>query len=552
MNWQNIKQFLAKDAWFYLLWLVFGLFLLQNGFAYLDNDFGWHLGVGKEIMKSGQVPWVESHLYTLAGTTWVDHEWMFNAFVYLVYTYLGYFFLQLIFVAIILLPLLLLYNYKIAHFKFERFWFMFFAGLGIFACRAHFGVRLQEIALLNITILLVLLDRFVKNKNFTYLFWLIPLFIFWANMHASFLLGLAVLYGWLVIKIVESILAKYSNSLKFINFNYLLSKIEIFKYSMVVVLITISTLLTPYGLKLYDFLFTYTDKYYLSHIEEWLPEFVGPSLKLGRISLFLVFIVSLLVLTLFQKKYKPSIPFPQITFLYFILVIGLIFSSLMVRRNLPILFIIGLPWLAYFYTIEFGVLSENFFSLSWLKKIYKFFIFTPIILLIFGLILKISLVSDPFKSYCGYMPCTLTVELKKILSNSEGKLFASYDWGGFLYWVWPERQLYLDGRVPQQYFGKHSILEEYNKIIYETGGLKKLERQGVKAILYKKKVELKPTKIDEWLFGFNANQYNKKAVQLQEDLKNSQLWQNVYNDRFGEIYIKKDDTSSKNLKACKT
>jgi len=64
--------------------VVFGLVLVSvliGGRFRLLNDPGtpWHLRLGREIVRSGAVPRVDTLTYTRAGQPWVDQSWLFDA-----------------------------------------------------------------------------------------------------------------------------------------------------------------------------------------------------------------------------------------------------------------------------------------------------------------------------------------------------------------------------------------------------------------------------------------------------------------------------------------
>src|SRR3954470_21591161 len=64
--------------------LVFGVVLvtvLIGGRTGLLNDPGtfWHLHLGREIVRTGAVPRVDTLTYTRQSTPWVDQSWAFDA-----------------------------------------------------------------------------------------------------------------------------------------------------------------------------------------------------------------------------------------------------------------------------------------------------------------------------------------------------------------------------------------------------------------------------------------------------------------------------------------
>ena len=46
----------------------------------------------------------------------------------------------------------------------------------------------------------------------------------------------------------------------------------------------------------------------------------------------------------------------------------------------------------------------------------------------------------------------------------EGNMFNEYNWGGFLIWQYPEKKVFIDGRMPSWKMGDQKIFEEFNQI----------------------------------------------------------------------------------------
>lgn len=53
---------------------LFAVFICAS--PLVDPDLWWHLAAGREILQTGFVPRVEAWSWTLAGTPWVDFEWL--------------------------------------------------------------------------------------------------------------------------------------------------------------------------------------------------------------------------------------------------------------------------------------------------------------------------------------------------------------------------------------------------------------------------------------------------------------------------------------------
>ena len=84
-----------SDTFYRRLTLIFGFFVLGAIFAmqtYVANievkdlDLWLHIGMGRYIVQHGfHVPSVDMLSCTIAGSQWVNHEWLFQVIVYWVH-----------------------------------------------------------------------------------------------------------------------------------------------------------------------------------------------------------------------------------------------------------------------------------------------------------------------------------------------------------------------------------------------------------------------------------------------------------------------------------
>lgn len=509
-------------------------FLLSNSLNYLDLDFGWHLRVGQEILRNKQVPHLEKYLYTLKNIRWVDHEWLSNLISYFIYNKFGYFALNIIFalIPIFAIIILILTTKKFFLKKIPIMLNAFLLSLGVLAMAPHLGVRMQEITLLFLALLLFIIFKYDSDKNTRYsknkkkLFYLPLLFMVWANLHGGFLIGFAVLGYYIFYKSILIILKK-SKSIK-----------EIFFLITVFVLSLLATLITPYGLELYSFLTSYSNTFYMTHISEWLPAFSYPIIYYQLIYNALYATVLILIfLDRKKKKIAQNYNFWHITLtiIFFILAIKS-------RRHFPLFFIVSFPLTLKFLT-ENLQLSEKWNEFIKNNILINFFFISAIVLSIIYFAFSIRVINDPFhnKTFCKSAPCDAVQFLKENKELSNLKFFNNYNWGGYLDWVWPEKQLFSDGRLPMTQINGKSLLEEYFLFFKEDTLKDKLEEYKIKMILLSKPRIVKFDWFEKIFLGLEEEKANKKN-DLNEYLTNSSEWGLIYEDKISEIYIKNTST----------
>lgn len=511
--------------------------LLNNSYSYLDPDLGWHLKVGEDILKSGDAPRTNDYNFTLLGERWVDHEWLMEVLMYSIFHYFSYFCLHLFFVFLVIITFYLLVwsiikKYGCLKGILASLPFLVF---GIYTSLPHFGLRPQEFALFFTVLLLIIINKFEKNKNFKYLLFLIPLFFFWANLHGSFLLGLGLLLVWYLIKIIfkNKYLNRFINNLT-ISVGRGLTKKESGSFLIVFLLIIIATLFNPYGLDLYLSLTEYSNTYYLSRIAEWLSQFHYPYLYPQLIYLSVSF--SLVLLYIIEPvKERGKIKIWSLFLFLFLFILA--FKS---RRHFP-LFVIA----SFSFLVDIILYYYRQFSKLKLKKIFiviNFFIIIIIsTVLAYCFYKNINWHKDPFNHFCRSYPCEAVKFLKENKDLKELKLFNNYNWGGYMIWTYPDRLLFIDGRLPHYPYKGRSMLEEYNDIrrAKEIDMLEiKLEKHDISLVLIESK--LKELNFKNWekrIFTFNEDEI-KAEDKLKNYLDNSLDWENIYEDKTAIIFKK--------------
>ena len=69
----------------YTLLVLFGLAIFMANVEIKDFDLWLHIKMGQFIVQNGYVPSVDVLSATMAGKSWVNHEWLFQVIVYSVF-----------------------------------------------------------------------------------------------------------------------------------------------------------------------------------------------------------------------------------------------------------------------------------------------------------------------------------------------------------------------------------------------------------------------------------------------------------------------------------
>ena len=401
------KQYPRTLAWLKVT-VVFGLFWLYS-WMNLDPDFGWHLSAGNYIRQH----WVPAHdiyTYTARNYRWIDHEWGNDVITSILYQIGGYTLTTIVFAAAWTAGLCL----------FRRKLSLTVLLLAMASVLPYAGVRPTTWTVLCLALLLELCGNATKRAKIT-----IPvLFLFWANLHGGFIIGLAIVAycflkdrrrSWLVV-LLASILASFIN---------------------------------PYGPRLYvEIAHTLFDPALHAQITEWR-------------SFYIQFNGCVLVALwgggfwLFDRtKLRNWLSISSF----------LLLASLSATRNFP-LFVVGCLRDTDRYLKQIRLPKKlDRFGKSFLAVFYL----SVICVIIYGL-------HSSFFPWMVNRYSTYPVQEVTYLQthNCPAHLFNDYSFGGYLIWKLPGAPVYIDGRMPTWHDPNgESYMDRYIAILRNTSAQK--------------------------------------------------------------------------------
>lgn len=232
--------------------LLLGLAMLSQ-YIYepnYDSDILWSTAIGKWIDLHRTFPVVDSFSWTIIGKEWMTHEWVYS---YLAFK-LNYLFGSLGFYILTVIPMILTiyFLYLIArHYDENRTYayiLVFTVGI-VLLYLLTLPFRAYIYALLFVALLVYLL-YYKEEKNYDFLLYA-GLFALWANFQVSVFIGLVILVAEMARK-------------------YLLQPTKRARVVAVSALSVLSTLINPYGYKLWTyFAFVLTGMEESKDISEW-------------------------------------------------------------------------------------------------------------------------------------------------------------------------------------------------------------------------------------------------------------------------------------------
>ncbi len=163
--------------------------------AFHESDSFYHLAAGKLIWQTKSIPRTDVFSLTAAGRPWVAHEWLAEVIFYGVYAAAGYRGIMIFCALLAGCAYFLVFRRATDAGGDWMLNLLLLVLVGTLTLELWIG-RPQVFAYLLFALELWLLELW-RRKKFRPALWLLPLVILlWANMHASVILGLAVLFWY--------------------------------------------------------------------------------------------------------------------------------------------------------------------------------------------------------------------------------------------------------------------------------------------------------------------------------------------------------------------
>lgn len=547
----SIKSILNLDFWLKsAFFLALSAFILWVSFDYLDHDFPWHLRIGEQIAREGQAPSIDLYNHSMLGREYIDHEWLFNLLFYKIYSISGFISLNIFFALVLAATFFglkeLSQRFFIAPYETRSdqkrnnlalAGIMTLSAFAAYAMTPFYGVRMQIFGNLLFLVLLIILESAHRRQNWKILFLLPPLFLFWANLHGSFLLGLVIMWAWIAYRLCERLASKIW--IRYFDHDPW-PWISIGRASFIATFASLLTLLNPYGLKLYSFLSGYKNTYYMSSILEWRP-FHHLPISYPQIFLMTIFLAVLIISLMDRqqtddktegiKRYikKPYLWQWSLALLFLLMA----FRS---KRHFPLFMIASFPLIIQFY--YFGLRKEISFSLNKrAKTIVKLAFLAIFVFSSLYFLSKARITNDPFSpAYSPAMPHRLTAYLESLTDLDQKKILNDYGWGGFFLWKIPEAKLMIDGRMPQAEYEHHSLIEEYSAFFEEGKTEDMIKKHAIDMVILQKEPAIKLSGFEKKFFRLDEKDLEEEPNHLRNYLEKQPSWKKIYEDELGLIY----------------
>ncbi len=382
-----------------------------------DADLWWHLRAGQVMCESRNILLADVFSYTRAGAPWVNAFWLSELLLYGLHA-LGGMFAVAAFVALTgALTFWIIYRRLPGHPIRNAFLIL----LTAITAAPIWGPRPQILSFL----LVAVLDTWLANRpraNWI----LLPLFVLWANIHGGWIWGFLLLAAHIMGTFLQSLAASAETKTSLRN--------DALALIFWTILAALALGLNPNGLAIWKLPFTQVDV--SLQIQEWhSPDF-------HRLD-FHPFLWTLFLLILAAPFAPRPLNFPQL-----FKTLGFAYLTFVAQRNIALFAIVAAPLLAEWFDAFAQTLPARPRRLTPNPKPGA--AASSLINLLIILMLSLAAFANLFvltrpERIEANVPAGAVTWIRE--NRPEGRIFNSYNWGGYLAWSLPEYPVFIDGRA---------------------------------------------------------------------------------------------------------
>ncbi len=499
---------------FFLLIFVYTSLITYKIKVPAADDLPRQIKIGEEIVNGNfDILYKNTFSYIEPDYKFYNHHWLSGVFFYFLDSAFGWNGLVVFKVIILLLSFSIVFKTAL---KKADFWLVVAAAIPtIIILRERSGLRPEVFSYLFIALFLYLLIDFEKNTENKRIYWLIPMQLFWVNMHVFFSVGVMLVGGFFFEKLVH-------------NWRNIKNNKALKKISIIFVSVFLVSFLNPRGIE--GVFYRYPSISIKISENQSLSEFLTYSLPLRDISLYIfrpLAALTLLSIFLFffpsikkeksgQKSNETDKPVP----IFFILAnLATISLSFLILRGISFFAYIFLLTVPYYLSTSFIYLKQKY------QLFEKFFIGLLFFVLLFILYFSNNgLLTNYTQRGIGTASMSSGgVDFFK-QNNLRGPIFNDADIGSYLiYYLYPEHKVFSDNR-----FG-----DAYSKVYWDDTYLASLNNEEVWQNL-----------LDQYDFQtIFLYQYNmgEGFRQFMYNRLNDTNWAFVYGDSFSIILVRNSE-----------
>jgi hypothetical protein len=427
------------------------VYLFDSG-SIADPDIWWHLRNAEVLMQTHSVIHHDLYSFTAAGSPWINEAWLGELPYYFGWRWLGirgiYVVMlletELILIGVFALSCLTSGNVKSA---------FLVSSLAVWLATVSFGPRTLLAGWMCLVTELFLLEQFKRGKD--WLHWLPPLFILWANLHGSWLIGMVLFWTVFACGLFSGTWGRLETTRW--------TRPQFRKLVLVGVLGTAGLSLNPYSYHLvfYPFNLAFQQKLNVGHVEEWMS--VDFHSIRGKI-LFAMLAATIALALARRRRWRLD----DLAFLLIALYAAITYS-----RFLFLAAILITPILAK--ELDFLPRYRPSVDKPWLNL-------ALIVAILAGCIWQFPTESFLQRDTSQNYPTRALQYLREF--QPEGRVLNDYLWGGYLIWNVGHIPVFIDSRV--DIFEYNGVFADYLDLTQLRNSMGILDKYDIRYVLYRK------------------------------------------------------------------
>jgi hypothetical protein len=395
--------------------LALGLFALAAR-PVVDPDLWWHLKTGQLILRNHAVFHADPFSFTRAGAPWLNHEWLSDVLMFGLYRAAGWTGLIVTF-AVLTTGTFLLAFHRCAGRSYIAGALIIWVAI---ASLPLWDVRPQMLSFFLASLLLVLHDSSVRRP--ATLWWAVPMMLLWANLHAGYALGIALLVLFLIGDALDAAFGASSAAS---------AKRRLPTLALVLAACLAVVPINPSGTKLYWYPFATLRS---SSMQKYIAEWSSPNFHQAQyLPLAFLMLSILAALALSPRRLPPGK----------LLLLGATnFAALVSIRHIAIYALVSAPILS-------ELLAAPLHPTKPRLEGSRALIVNGLIVLAFAAFVVVHV-----RGVIVHQPATVAERFPEravtFLAEQRipGPILNHYDWGGYFIWrLYPEYKVFIDGRA---------------------------------------------------------------------------------------------------------
>ncbi len=406
----------------------------------VDTDTWWHLRSGQWIVENQRLPYTDPFSYTRAGQSWEYPGWLVQIPMYVVFRIAGPGGLNLLTALLVTLAYFFIWRTLNGG--------VFLKAIAVVMAAAASGVywaaRPYMLTFVLSAIFIWILENERQKNAISFrggIFWLPLLMVIWANGHGGFAVGFLIWGVYWSSMLIQWGLNQYTNRQTENEGNGFEQTSHLKRMTWIGALMIVGVCLNPYGPQMLLYPFKTVS---IGALKDYIQEWQSPNFHNIQVQPFAWLLLALLGVVGAARR--------RMLFTDFALAAGFAYMGLLAGRNIALFGLVA-PMVI---TRHAAPLSVALTRKMGLPELFQGAV-TPrsarlnvllLMVILLAVVAKLSLIYPEQANrevFETQLPVGAVAYLRENLPN--GRLFNSYNWGGYLLWALPEYPVFIDGRT---------------------------------------------------------------------------------------------------------